>query len=92
MQLGFQTQDRTIGLPGELIANLRANHTERAMDIGWRKLRASGASVPDYPRRAPATSTVEGPRLLAALSVPLGLRDLSFCLDMLRSTSTQAPE
>ena len=92
VQLGFLAQDRTLGLPGALLANLRANHTERAMDIGWRKLRASGASVPDYPRRAPATSTVEGPRLLAALSVPLDLRDLSFCLDMLRSASTQAPE
>ncbi len=77
--------DRTLPLPGALIANLRADKTREAVEFGWQRLRASGLSVPDSPRRVPDASHLDGPRLLAALSVPLNSRDLFFCLKAFRS-------
>ncbi|WP_089729555.1 type I-G CRISPR-associated protein Cas8g1/Csx17 [Candidatus Thiosymbion oneisti] len=84
--------NQTLPLSGELVANLRANHTQRAVDLGWRRLRASGLPIPNSPRHAPDASNLDGPRLLAALAVPLNSEDLFFCLKAFRTQSSRTPE
>jgi CRISPR-associated protein Csx17 len=88
-RLGFLAVDQTLALPGEIIASLRAGNTQRAVNLGWRRLQASDVSVPAFPRRPPAAPGIEGPRLLAALTIPLNPRDLGYCLAPFRAASTR---
>lgn len=80
VEIGLLAPEQDLPLPGALIAHLRAGHTQKAVDLGWRRLRASGLSIPDSPRRAPSAFGSDGPRLLAALAVPLAAAALSPCL------------
>ncbi len=62
-------QDARFNLPGELPRLLAANQVGKATDIAWRKGQIAGL---DWPRGdAPKTPALDGPRLLAALTVPL---------------------
>lgn len=84
--------DQTLPRSGQLIANLRADKTQEAVKLGWRRLRISGIPIPAFPQDAPAASGIDGPRLLAALAIPLRSKDLSYCLKALVTESDPTPE
>lgn len=80
--------DRTLSLPGELISRLQSGQVQTAVDIAWRRLQAVGYPLLPHPNRPPLAHGLNGPRLLAALAVPLALLDLAQCL----RTVTRIPE
>lgn len=62
-------QDASFNLPSELPRLLAANQVEKAISLAWRRGQIAGL---DWPRgNAPQTPLMNGPRLLATLSVPL---------------------
>lgn len=67
-----------ISLPGEVISLLESGNTfqlERAVAIAWRRLRASGIRLPSHPGRPPSAINFDGPRLAAALMIPIAGRE-----------------
>lgn len=68
--LDWLPRDRSLRLPAEIPARLVADDVEAALRLAWQRLRALGIKLPGrqppcYPRRG------DGPRLLAALVIPL---------------------
>lgn len=61
--------DRNLRLPAEVPARLAANDINAALTLAWQRLRALGARLPS--RRPPQAIAIDGPRLLAALMIPL---------------------
>ncbi|MDP2832019.1 MAG: type I-U CRISPR-associated protein Csx17 [Pseudomonadota bacterium] len=62
-------EDARCSLPGELPRLLAANQVDKALPLAWRRGRIAGLG---WPRGdAPQTTFMDGPRLLAALAVPL---------------------
>lgn len=61
--------DRNLRLPAEIPARLAADDVDGALAIVWQRLRAVGARLPS--RRPPQAIAIDGPRLLAALMIPL---------------------
>lgn len=61
--------DRTLRLPAEIPARLRANDARSAVRIAWHRLRAIGIALPG--RSPPEITGIDGPRWLAALCIPL---------------------
>lgn len=67
--LGRLPQDGRLILPDELPRLLAAGQAEKALPLAWRRGRIAGLG---WPRgEAPQTPTLDGPRLLAALAVPI---------------------
>lgn len=73
--------DRSLSLPGELVAKLQAKRTQEAVELAWRRLRAAGFPLPTSPRQAPSAQRLDGPRLLAALAMPLEVTELARCFN-----------
>jgi CRISPR-associated protein Csx17 len=65
--------DRNLRLPAEIPARLAADDVDGALAIAWQRLRALGAKLPS--RRPPQAIAIDGPRLLAALTIPLTLAE-----------------
>lgn len=83
--------DRTLTLPGELVTRLQAGDVQKAVEIAWRRLHAVGYPLLPYPNKPPSAHKLNGPRLLAALAVPLEPAELARCLGtMTRKQSNQA--
>jgi CRISPR-associated protein Csx17 len=61
--------DRNLRLPAEIPARLAADDLDGALAIAWQRLRALGARLPSH--RPPQSIGIDGPRLLAALMIPL---------------------
>ncbi len=62
-------RDASFSLPGELPRQLAADQIEKAIPLAWRRGQIAGLG---WPRgNAPQSTSLNGPRLLAALSVPL---------------------
>jgi CRISPR-associated protein Csx17 len=78
-KLEFLPNDKNIKLPQppELLAWLAAGHTERAIALGWSKLRQAGISLPGFPNQPPVPIGIDGERLLAALAIPVAFGDLA---------------
>ncbi|MHB1530375.1 MAG: type I-G CRISPR-associated protein Cas8g1/Csx17 [Acidiferrobacteraceae bacterium] len=76
----FLPPDRSLSLPGELVAKLQAGRTQEAVDLAWRRLRAADFPLPTSPRQAPSAQCFDGPRLFAALVMPLEAAELARCL------------
>lgn len=67
--LGRLPYDARLHLPGELPRLLAANQADKAADIAWKRGRIAGLGWP--PGAPPQSQTMDGPRLLAALAVPI---------------------
>lgn len=78
--LNLLPPDRSLSLPGELVAKLQAGRAQEAVDLAWRRLRAVGFPLPTSPRQAPSAQRLDGPRLLTALAIPLEAAELAHCL------------
>jgi len=86
-------EEKSLTLPAEFIAKLQAGHVQETVNLAWRRLRATGFPVPTYPNPAPSSLDIEGPRLLAALAIPLASADLTRCLgDIGCQKPTHPPE
>lgn len=68
-EYGFLPPDRGLGLPAALIARLAAGDVDAALALAWSRLRASEIPLPG--REPPRATGFAGPRLLAALTIPL---------------------
>ncbi len=76
----FLPPERTLSLPGEIVARLQAGRVQEAVGIAWRRLRAAGFPLPRYPKTPPSAQGLEGLRLLAALAIPLEPAELTRCM------------
>jgi CRISPR-associated protein Csx17 len=72
-KIGYLRPDATLPLPPELIRQLAAGRVDQAVEGARRRLRASGVPTP-VPQLRPIHR--DGPRLLAALMVPISDRGL----------------
>lgn len=72
-KIGYLRPDATLPLPPELIRQLAAGRVDQAVEGARRRLRASGVPSP-VPQLRPIHR--DGPRLLAALMVPISDRGL----------------
>lgn len=73
--------DHSLGLPPEIPARLVAGDIHAALALAWRRLRAVGVRLPGSD--PPNAVGVSGPRLLAALMVPLTIVETSRVLEWL---------
>jgi len=71
--LKWLSPDRNWRLPGEIPARLAANDVNAALTLAWQRLRAIGARLPS--RHPPQAVAIDGPRLLAALTIPCTLAE-----------------
>lgn len=81
-ELQWLPQDRSLWLPTELPARLAANDAQAAVAQAWQRLRAFGVRLPG--RDPPRVVVADGPRWLAALCIPLTLRETGRMLRELR--------
>lgn len=79
-------QEAELPLYPEIPARLAADRPNEVLALAWARLRQKGVSVPAYPKGAPSTFT-PGPRLLAALMIPLDYRELA---ELLRPFAARA--
>jgi CRISPR-associated protein Csx17 len=76
--LGRLPQDASFILPGELPRLLAAGQAEKALPLAWKRGRIAGLG---WPRgEAPHPPALDGPRLLAALAVPIQSSALLYLL------------
>lgn len=64
-------RDADLVLPTEIVRLLRADKVDKALQIGWRRLRIAGVMRTPTPGRPPRGTFLDGKRLLAALVIPL---------------------
>lgn len=69
LNLNWLPPDRSFRLPAEIPARLAADDAQAAVTLAWQRLRALGVKLPG--RNPPEVVGVDGPRWLAALSIPL---------------------
>jgi len=67
--LGRLPEDARLALPGELPRLLAADQVQKALDIAWRRAHIAGLGW--LKGAAPQSPVLNGPRLLAALAIPL---------------------
>jgi CRISPR-associated protein Csx17 len=67
--LGRLPEDSHLTLPGELPRLLAGGQVQKAQDVAWRRARIAGLGWPSGD--APQSPALNGPRLLAALAIPL---------------------
>lgn len=84
--LGRLPQDARLATPPELSRLLAAGQTRLAVEQAWRRNRIAGLGWPQG--GAPQTPNLDGPRLLAALAIPLQSGAL---LELLPRLATQPP-
>jgi CRISPR-associated protein Csx17 len=86
--LGWLPADRSLRLPAEIPARLGSGDVQTALQLGWRRLRALSLELPG--KVPPRSIGVDGPRMLAALMIPLtfvSTRRLLSDLDLLPETA-----
>jgi CRISPR-associated protein Csx17 len=69
-RLGWLAEDHRLRLPAEIPARLAANDVPAALRIAWQRLHALGKKLPGRDPPEPPRCG-DGPRLLAALVIPL---------------------
>lgn len=90
VHFGLLSPERTLMLPGEIVSRLQTGNVQAAVNIAWRRLRAVGYPLFPHPHQPPLAHGLNGPRLLAALAVPLSAPDLARCLGaMIRKPSNE---
>ncbi len=72
-------KDIRLPVPPGLIARLRAGDVSAAMTLACRRARGSGLPITFEPRREDAAG-IDGPRLLAALLIPIRREDLRYVM------------
>lgn len=89
-RVGWLAPDVSLRLPAEMPLRLAADDVDAALRVAWQRLRALGRKLPGRePPRAPCRG--DGPRLLAALVIPLAPRELVRLLDDLDLDSDEEP-
>lgn len=83
-RLRWLPPDRTLRLPAEVTGRLTAGDVDGALALAWQRLRALGTTMPGS--RPPQAIGIDGPRLLAALVIPLTVADTSRLLRWLELT------
>lgn len=68
-KLQWLPPDRSLRLPAEIPARLASGDVATALSIAWQRLRALGVTLPG--RQPPGATGLDGPRLLAALMIPI---------------------
>lgn len=81
--------DRSLRLPAEVPARLAANDIDTALTLAWQRLRVLGARLPGV--RPPQAIAIDGPRLLAALTIPLTVAETGRLLRWLNLVPETAP-
>jgi CRISPR-associated protein Csx17 len=77
--IGWLPPDRSLRLPAEIPPRLAADDVNAALRIAWQRLRAIGCKLPG--RHPPqVTHAGDGPRLLAALTIPLTWTETRYLL------------
>lgn len=83
---GFLPPDCKLPFRPEILAGLAANQTDKALKLAWDKLKHVGVALPAFPNQPPSALGINGPRLLAALAIPIEFGQLA---KMLRSITKQ---
>lgn len=83
---GFLQPDCRLPFRAEILANLAANQTDKAVKLAWDKLKHAGIALPAFPNQPPSALAVDGQRLLAALAIPVAFGQLA---KMLRGIKRQ---
>lgn len=87
-RLGWLAEDRSLRLPAEMPARLASDDIDAALRIAWQRLRVLGKKLPGrMPPQMPRQGI--GPRLLAALEIPLTVHELRALLDDLNLESDE---
>jgi len=76
-KIGFLAQDGKLPFRAEVLSWLAADRNELAVNLAWAKLRQAGVSLPAFPNQAPCALAIDGPRLLAALAIPVEFGQLA---------------
>lgn len=71
--LGWLPPERSLRVPAQIPARLAADDGETALALAWQRLRSLGVKLPGP--QPPGAAGVAGPRLLAALTIPLTFED-----------------
>jgi CRISPR-associated protein Csx17 len=74
--LGFLPADARLPLPLEIVAKLSAGQADDAVRLAWKRLRIAELGLPSFPHRSPSAKGMDGPRLAAALLIPLRAGDV----------------
>ncbi|MES0872862.1 type I-G CRISPR-associated protein Cas8g1/Csx17 [Sinimarinibacterium thermocellulolyticum] len=83
--------DRSLRLPAEIPARLASGDIDSALQIAWQRLRALGVKLPG--RKPPRAAGLDGPRLLATLTIPLTFAETGRLLRWLDLTpESETPE
>lgn len=69
LKLDWLPEEQPVRLPPEIPARLAADDVQTALEIAWQRLRMFGVRLPG--REPPRMLGIGGPRLLAALCIPL---------------------
>ncbi|MGZ5615541.1 MAG: type I-G CRISPR-associated protein Cas8g1/Csx17, partial [Methylobacter sp.] len=83
---GFLAADCKLPFRAEILAGLAANQSDKAVKLAWDKLKHAGVALPAFPNQPPGALGINGPRLLAALAIPIEFGQLA---KMLRSITKQ---
>lgn len=90
-RLEWLPPDRNLRLPAEIPARLASGDIDSALEIAWQRLRALGVKLPG--RKPPRAVGLDGPRLLAALMIPLTFAETARLLRWLDLTpESESPE
>jgi CRISPR-associated protein Csx17 len=73
-------QDCKLPFRAEILAWLAADQTDKAVKLAWNKLRQADVALPAFPNQPPSVLGVNGPRLLAALAIPIEFGQLATML------------
>lgn len=89
-RVGWLAPEVSLRLPAEMPLRLAADDVDAALRLAWQRLRALGKQLPGRnPPQFPRSG--DGPRLLAALVIPLAPRELVRLLDDLDLDSDEDP-
>lgn len=90
-KLDWLPPDRSLRLPAEIPARLASGDIGAALGFAWQRLRALGVKLPG--KEPPQAAGLDGPRLLAALTIPLTFAETGRLLRWLDLAPEQeAPE
>jgi CRISPR-associated protein Csx17 len=70
-KIGFLPPNCKLPFRAEILAWLTVDQPDKAVKLGWDKLRQVGVALPAFPNQPPSALGINGPRLLAALPIPI---------------------
>lgn len=86
--IGFLPVGGRLPFRAELLSCLAYGPADKAVNLAWARLRQANIALPKYPSQPPTVIGISGPRLLAALVMPLEWGQLKTTLLPLAKTKT----